>query len=63
MRGISIDILNSMEIAPEIHHIFPQNHCVKMEYERQKWNSVINKTPLPPESNREIGGTALSVYS
>lgn len=29
MRGISIDIVNSMETAPDIHHIFPQSHCVK----------------------------------
>lgn len=63
MRGISIDIVNSMETAPDIHHIFPQSYCEKMGYDRQKWNSVINKTPLLPESNREIGGAAPSVYS
>lgn len=63
MRGISIDIVNSMETAPDIHHIFPQSYCEKMGYDRQKWNSVINKTPLLPESNREIGGEAPSVYS
>ena len=63
MRGISIDIVNSMETAPDIHHVFPQSYCEKMGYDRQKWNSVINKTPLLPESNREIGGAAPSVYS
>ena len=63
MRGISIDIVNSMETAPDIHHIFPQSYCEKMGYERQKWNSIINKTPLLPESNREIGGSAPSIYS
>ena len=63
MRGVSIDVVNSMETAPDIHHIFPQSYCEKCGYEREKWNSVINKTPLLPESNREIGGVAPSVYS
>ena len=34
-----------------------------MGYKREKWNSIINKTPLLPESNRQIGGEAPSVYS
>ena len=63
MRGISIDIVNSMETAPDIHHIFPQSYCEKSGLPRQKWNSVVNKTPLLPESNREIGGSAPSVYA
>lgn len=63
MRGISIDIVNSMETAPDIHHIFPRSYCEKTGLEKQKWNSIVNKTPLLPESNREIGGSAPSVYS
>jgi hypothetical protein len=62
-RGISIDIVNSMEMAPDIHHIFPQSYCEKMGLDKRKWNSVINKTPLLPETNREIGGSAPSVYA
>lgn len=34
-----------------------------MGYKREKWNSIVNKTPLLPESNRQIGGEAPSVYS
>lgn len=63
MRGISIDIVNSMEASPDIHHVFPRSYCEKAGLDRQKWNSVVNKTPLLPESNREIGGAAPSVYS
>ena len=29
---------------------------------REKWNSIVNKTPLLPESNRQIGGEAPSKY-
>lgn len=34
-----------------------------MGYSKEKWNSIVNKTPLLPESNRMIGGDAPSKYS
>ncbi len=63
VRGTTIDIVKSMDEAPDIHHIFPEVHCIKMGYKKEKWNSIVNKTPLLPESNRQIGGEAPSVYS
>ncbi len=63
VQGITIDIVKSMDEAPDIHHIFPETYCIKMGYDKNKWNSIINKTPLLPESNRQIGGEAPSVYS
>ncbi len=49
--------------AVDIHHIFPQNHCIKKEIAQERWNSVINKTPLNAKSNRIIQGDAPSIYS
>lgn len=46
----------------DIHHIFPQKYCTTQNLDKQKWNSVINKTPLCYSTNREIGGTAPSKY-
>ncbi len=63
VQGTTIDIVKSMDEAPDIHHIFPEAYCVKMGYKREKWNSIVNKTPLLPESNRQIGGEAPSMYS
>lgn len=63
VQGTTIDIVKSMDEAPDIHHIFPEAYCIKVGYTREKWNSIINKTPLLPESNRQIGGEAPSVYS
>lgn len=63
VQGTTIDIVKSMDEAPDIHHIFPEAYCVKMGYKKEKWNSIVNKTPLLPESNRQIGGEAPSVYS
>ena len=63
VQGTTIDIVKSMDEAPDIHHIFPEAYCIKMGYKKEKWNSIVNKTPLLPESNRQIGGEAPSIYS
>lgn len=63
MKGTTIDIVKSMDEAPDIHHVFPEAYCTSMAYPKEKWNSIVNKTPLLPESNRQIGGEAPSVYS
>lgn len=63
VQGTTIDIVKSMDEAPDIHHIFPEAYCIKKGYKREKWNSIVNKTPLLPESNRQIGGEAPSAYS
>ncbi len=62
MKGTTMDIVKSMDEAPDIHHIFPEAYCIKLGYKKEKWNSIINKTPLLPESNRSIGGYAPSTY-
>lgn len=46
----------------DIHHIFPRDYCEKQHYPREKWNSVVNKTPITYSTNREIGGVAPSKY-
>lgn len=63
MKGTTMDIVKSMDESPDIHHIFPEAYCIKQVYKKEKWNSIVNKTPLLPESNRQIGGEAPSKYS
>ena len=63
IKGTTMDIVKSMDEAPDIHHIFPENYCIGQKYPKEKWNSIVNKTPLLPESNRQIGGEAPSKYS
>lgn len=46
----------------DIHHIFPRSYCEKNNLSKEKWNSVVNKTPISYSTNREIGGVALSEY-
>ena len=46
----------------DIHHVFPRDYCEKQNYPREKWNSIVNKTPITYSTNREIGGVAPSKY-
>lgn len=46
----------------DIHHIFPRSYCEKNNLPKEKWNSIVNKTPLSYSTNREIGGIAPSEY-
>ena len=48
--------------SSDIHHIFPQKYCEDQNYDKDKWNSIINKTPLYASTNRYIGGVAPSKY-
>ena len=63
MNDTTIDLVNSMLTSPDIHHIFPQKYCEAKHIKRQKYNSIVNKTPILPETNRAIGGDAPSVYT
>lgn len=48
--------------STDIHHIFPQSYCEKMNLPKEKWNSVVNKTMISATTNRTIGGVAPSEY-
>lgn len=59
-REMDFTIYKSENI--DIHHIFPRYYCEKQNYPREKWNSIVNKTPITYSTNREIGGVAPSQY-
>lgn len=46
----------------DIHHIFPQHWCREQGVPRERFDSIINKTPLSARTNRIIGGGAPSHY-
>lgn len=46
----------------DIHHIFPRSYCEKTNLPKEKWNSIINKTPISYSTNREIGGVSPNEY-
>jgi hypothetical protein len=62
ISGMDTDFTVYFEENIDIHHVFPQNYCKDRGYGKEKWNSILNKTPLSAKSNRIIGGDAPSVY-
>jgi hypothetical protein len=61
ISGRPIDFTSFIDEAIDIHHIFPRAYAEK-HYKREKWNSIVNKTPLFARTNRILGGHAPSVY-
>ena len=62
ISGAEMDFSTYSNEKIDIHHIFPKDYCIGKGYDKSKWNSIINKTPISASSNREIGGAAPSVY-
>lgn len=46
----------------DIHHIFPQAWAKKNDIPRERYDTIVNKTPLFRETNQIIGGVAPSSY-
>lgn len=46
----------------DIHHIFPRVWCQAQGIRPERFDSIINKTPLAARTNRIIGGAAPSAY-
>lgn len=62
MSADKMDIASYLDENTDIHHIFPANYCSQQDYDWQRWNSVVNKTPIYASTNRSIGGRAPSEY-
>lgn len=62
MNDTTMDVVNSITGAPDIHHIFPEAYCEKAGILRERYDCVVNKTPVLYATNRSIGGSAPSVY-
>jgi hypothetical protein len=62
ISGAEMDFSTYSNEKIDIHHIFPKDYCIGQNYEKIKWNSIVNKTPISASSNREIGGVAPSIY-
>ncbi len=58
----SIRELDADEIALDIHHMFPREWCERRGIARERYDSILNKTPLSYKANRKLGGDAPSVY-
>lgn len=62
ISGRDMDFTVYQSEGVDIHHIFPKVYCEEQKLPKQKWNSIINKTPVSYGTNRTIGGSAPSKY-
>ena len=62
ISGAEMDFSTYSNEKIDIHHVFPKDYCIGKGYDKSKWNSIVNKTPISASSNREIGGVAPSAY-
>lgn len=62
ITGSAMDFTTFLDESTDIHHIFPRKYCEENHFEKRKWNSIVNKTPLFAKTNRSIGGSAPSKY-
>lgn len=60
--GQAFDQTIYFDEAVDIHHIFPKAWCLKEKIDPERFDSIINKTPLAARTNRILGGVAPSAY-
>lgn len=64
LTGERIDVANYFSEKFDIHHIFPRNWCdnQKPAVTQDRYNTIVNKSPISARTNRKIGGRAPSIY-
>lgn len=62
LTGGTISAITYFDDSIDVHHIFPQDWCEKNSIPPEKYNAIVNKTPLSARTNRIIGGNAPSLY-
>lgn len=62
ISGREMDLSAFLDEIIDIHHIFPKKYCESQGIDKEKYNSIINKTPLSSNTNKIIGGNRPSIY-
>ena len=62
MKNQALDKVQYVNLAVDIHHIFPQKWCLDSQIDDERRESIVNKTPLSAVTNRTIGGSAPADY-
>jgi hypothetical protein len=60
--GEALAEINLFNDPIDSHHVFPVAYCKKQGIPKERYNSLVNLTPLSRLSNQKIGGKAPSQY-
>ena len=63
LSGAAVNARSVINDTSEIRHIFPKAYCKDKMYPSEKYDSIINKTPLLPITQKLMDKSAPSVYS
>jgi hypothetical protein len=58
----ALDKVQYVDLAVDIHHVFPQKWCNDNDIDDEHRESIVNKTTISAHTNRTIGGAAPSLY-
>ncbi|RPF20986.1 DUF262 domain-containing protein [Myceligenerans xiligouense] len=62
-HDLLLDNAAYFDLQVDIHHIFPKKYCEENNLDRERWNSVVNKTPLAKKTNIWLGGRSPEIYT
>lgn len=62
MEDKALDKIQYVDLAVDIHHVFPQKWCSENSIDDEHRESIVNKTTISARTNRTIGGAAPSSY-
>lgn len=62
MEDKALDKVQYVDLAVDIHHVFPQKWCNDNGIDHERRESIVNKTMISARTNRTIGGVAPSAY-
>ncbi len=62
MEDKALDKVQYVDLAVDIHHVFPQKWCHDNGIDDEHRESIVNKTAISARTNRTIGGAAPSSY-
>lgn len=62
MEDRALDMVQYVNLAVDIHHIFPKKWCDDHRIDDERRESIVNKTAISAVTNRTIGGAAPSEY-
>ncbi|MBC3641012.1 hypothetical protein H8J56_28050, partial [Klebsiella sp. Kps] len=60
MEDKALDKVQYVDLAVDIHHVFPQKWCNDNGIDDERRESIVNKTTISARTNRAIGGVAPS---
>lgn len=61
-QGDEVERSRYFQDKVDIHHVFPKAWCEGRKIEKDRYDSILNKTPQTGRTNKRVGGKAPSIY-